>query len=202
MTVLNLTTFNDTDTVVTSPAPFLIGANFLHMQVRTIASDPTVWLEATTVNGLLKTFPGAIGVPATATISNASPAVISLVNNFTAGALVSFSTTGVLPASLLTNTLYYVSPIGLSGSAFSVSLLPGGIPINTTSAGSGVHSVTLFQPETIQLTLPNSKLINLPPSIYVHSCVMSSLGGTARSEVWRGTLTHSVGPTHWAAGKS
>lgn len=200
MTVLNIITYSDTDTIVTSPAPFLIGNNLLHMQVRTIASDPTVWLEATTVNGLLKTFPGTTSGIGAATISNASPAVISLVNSLVAGALVSFSTTGVLPAPLLPNTLYYVSPIGLSGIAFCVSLLPGGIPISTTSAGSGAHSVTLFQPETIQLTLPNAKLLNLPPGGYVHSCVMSSLGGASRSEVWRGTLIHNVGPTQWTAG--
>jgi hypothetical protein len=201
MTALNLITYSDTDTVVDVPAPLAIGTNPLHMQVRAVASDPTVWLEASSANGLLSVFPGTTGTPVAATsISNASPAVVTLANSFVANALVMFSTTGILPAPLQPNTVYYVSGSGLTAGGFEVSLTPGGIPINTNTAGSGTHSVSLVQPETIQLTLPNSKLLNLPPGVYVHSCVMSSNAATLRTEIWRGTLTHNVGPTQWTAG--
>src|SRR6185369_9757527 len=84
-----------------------------------------------------------VGIPAAvASISNASPAVITYTNEFVANEPVAFSTTGALPSPLVAGTTYYVSGTGLSGSVFSVSATPGGARINTTTAGSGTHSVT------------------------------------------------------------
>lgn len=79
---------------------------------------------------------------AVASISNASPAVITYANTFVAGDPVVFSTTGSLPTGLTAGTTYYVIAAGLSGSAFRVSATLGGAAINTSSAGSGTHSVT------------------------------------------------------------
>lgn len=81
-------------------------------------------------------------VAAVASISNASPAVITYANTFAAKDPVAFSTSGSLPAGLTAGTTYYVSSTGLSGSTFCVSATPGGALINTSSAGSGTHSVT------------------------------------------------------------
>ena len=75
-------------------------------------------------------------------ISNASPAVVTSSNSFLANDPVVFSTTGLLPAGLTVGTVYYVAASGLSSSAFSVSATPDGALINTSSAGSGSHSVT------------------------------------------------------------
>jgi len=84
-----------------------------------------------------------VGIPAAvASISNASPVVITYTNEFVANEPVAFSTTGTLPSPLVAGTTYYVSATGLSGSVFSVSATPGGARINTTTAGSGTHSVT------------------------------------------------------------
>jgi hypothetical protein len=92
---------------------------------------------STTHAGLGSGQPGAV-----CTISNASPAVITVSNTFVANEPVVFSTTGALPTGLTAGTVYYVSATSLSGSSFKVSATAGGTLINTSSAGSGTHSVT------------------------------------------------------------
>lgn len=75
-------------------------------------------------------------------ISNASPAVLSLTNHgLRAGDSVSLITTGTLPTGLALLTTYYVLAVGLTANAFELSLTPGGAAINTSSAGSGTHSI-------------------------------------------------------------
>jgi len=77
---------------------------------------------------------------ATCTISDASPAVVTVSNSFVAGEPVVFSTTGSLPTGLTAGTVYYAkSP---TGSSLNVSATPGGAAINTSSAGSGTQSIT------------------------------------------------------------
>lgn len=78
----------------------------------------------------------------TVTISNASPAVVTwATHGWVNGDPVMFSTTGGLPTGLSVNTLYYVRSAGAS--TFNVSATPTGSLINTSSAGSGVHSGSL-----------------------------------------------------------
>ncbi len=83
-----------------------------------------------------------VSLPANCTISNASPGVVTYANSFAAGDPVVFSTTGALPSPLVAGTTYYVIAAGLSGSVFRVSATAGGAAINTTTNGSGTHSVT------------------------------------------------------------
>jgi hypothetical protein len=113
-----------------------------------LKSDGSVVVFAATKHGLYMldnttfTWKG-VGIPAAvASISHASPAVVTYTNDFVANEPVQFSTTGTLPAPLTATTTYYVSATGLSGSVFSVSATPGGARINTTTDGSGTHSVT------------------------------------------------------------
>jgi hypothetical protein len=79
---------------------------------------------------------------ATVTITNASPAVITWTNHgFTSDDVVKFTTTGVLPTGLTVGTAYYVIPLTVD--TFKVCLASGGkngTAINTSSAGSGVHT--------------------------------------------------------------
>jgi hypothetical protein len=82
-------------------------------------------------------------VAGTCTISNASPAVITITNTCAAGDLVVFSTTGALPTGLTAGTIYYVISAGLSTSSFEVSATSGGSAINTSSAGSGTQTATI-----------------------------------------------------------
>lgn len=77
------------------------------------------------------------------TISNASPGVVAWTGLLpTASSSISFSTTGALPTGLTPGTVYYIVGAGLTTGAFSVSATPGGAAINTSSAGSGVHTAT------------------------------------------------------------
>jgi hypothetical protein len=112
-----------------------------------LKSDGTVQVFAGTVNGLYRlNNTDLTWIPlsrvATCTISNASPAVITMSNTFAANEPVVFSTTGSLPAGITAGTVYYVSATSLSGSSFKISATPGGSLINTSSAGSGTHSCT------------------------------------------------------------
>lgn len=78
----------------------------------------------------------------TVTISNASPAVLTLNSH---GLLntntVTLTTTGTLPTGLSTGVTYYV--VNQAANTFELSLTRGGSSINTSSAGSGVHTFTV-----------------------------------------------------------
>jgi len=83
-----------------------------------------------------------IASSATVTITNASPAVITWTDHgFTADDVVRFTTTGALPSGLVVGTSYYVIPV--TTDTFRVCLASGGkngAAVNTSSAGSGVHT--------------------------------------------------------------
>lgn len=84
----------------------------------------------------------AISPSQTATISIASPAVITATaHGLVAGDRIHFTTTGALPTGLLTSTEYFVLSTGLTSNAFEVSLSPEGTVINTSGTQSGVHTV-------------------------------------------------------------
>jgi len=93
----------------------------------------------------------------TVTISNASPAVITVAtvsaHGLSANDEVFLTTTGTLPTGLSPNTPYYVQSAGLTTTAFRVAATKGGSSINTSSAGSGTHTLhkvieTLVSPQT------------------------------------------------------
>lgn len=77
------------------------------------------------------------------TISNASPGVISgAPAAVQIGWPVTFTTTGALPTGLSVGTTYYVIATGfVSGTTLEVAATPNGTAINTSSAGSGVHTI-------------------------------------------------------------
>lgn len=82
-------------------------------------------------------------VTALTSISNASPAVFTLNSHGLAnGDQIVLSTTGALPTGLTVGTVYYV--INTATNTFNVSLTSGGAAVNTSSAGSGTHSMTYF----------------------------------------------------------
>jgi len=76
------------------------------------------------------------------TITNASPAVVTwTAHGLTSGTAIIFSTTGSLPTGITAGTTYYVIATGLTTNTFQFSATPGGAAINTSSAGSGIHTV-------------------------------------------------------------
>jgi len=62
-----------------------------------------------------------------------------LLENYT----VSFLTSGALPSPLVSGTTYYVISDGLTNTDFSISATRSGNVINTTTAGSGIHTYAL-----------------------------------------------------------
>lgn len=90
------------------------------------------------------TGPTAGGSVGTVTISNASPAVISkTTHGLTIGDIVYFTTNGALPTGIVANTPYYIITAGFTANSFRIALDSEGTAINTSSAGSGTH--TLFK---------------------------------------------------------
>lgn len=77
----------------------------------------------------------------TVTITNASPAVITATGSFTQNNTpVVFTTSGALPTGLTAGQVYYA--INASPpNTIQVSATPGGVAINTSSAGSGTHTM-------------------------------------------------------------
>jgi len=91
----------------------------------------------------------------TATVSSASPAVITVATAPTDGTLVKFTSTDELPDGLLENAIYYVR--NSSGGTFNVSLTDSGPLIDTTTIGTGI--ITVLELTTSVLT---QVLLTLP----------------------------------------
>lgn len=77
----------------------------------------------------------------TVTISVGEPGVVTwAAHGLADGSSVKFETTGALPTGLVAGTTYYV--VDADANSFSVSATPGGAPIDTTAAGTGVQTAT------------------------------------------------------------
>lgn len=140
-------------------------------------------------------------VAGTATISNATPGVVTMTNTAAAGDKVSFTTTGALPAGLTVGTQYYVIAAGLSGSQFELSATLGGSAINTSSAGSGTHTATIehalatdtnnatFVPEIETTNMVNGDLVSIRDYTI-------TLSGGSLTQAWKGTYQHAQVSNH------
>jgi hypothetical protein len=137
-------------------------------------------------------------VSGTCTISNATPAVITkTAHTFVAGDRLRLSTTGALPTGLLTSTTYYVLAAGLTADTFEVSLTAGGAAINTTSAGSGTHTVTslgyAFPEGCKTITYLNGRFVaNLPNSQAFYCSEKVNLVTGVSNADWWDTLNETV----------
>jgi len=85
------------------------------------------------------------GAQSTATISIATPAVVTQANTFIAGQPVRFTTTGALPTGLSANAAYYVSATGLTTSSYQISATSGGASVNTSGTQSGVQTAGIIK---------------------------------------------------------
>ena len=85
-----------------------------------------------------------LAVPTSVVISLASPAVVTLTSSTDTplpdGTALMFETTGALPAPLIPYTVYYVKY--LTDTTFNVSSTFGGTAIDTTTGGSGIHTLS------------------------------------------------------------
>jgi len=76
----------------------------------------------------------------TASITIASPSVVSFSGSFLNGTALILQTTGSLPTGLVIGVTYYV--INSTGSTFNLAATPGGVAINTTGTQSGVQAIS------------------------------------------------------------
>lgn len=87
-------------------------------------------------------FAECVPVIGTATISIASPGVVTLnAHGLPNGAPVFLTTTGALPTGLAANTILYV--VNATTNTFQLAATSGGAAINTTGSQSGVHTVSV-----------------------------------------------------------
>ena len=113
-------------------------------------SDGTVVIFAASINRIWTLNNSTLGwtpvskVTALTSISNASPAVFTkTAHGLSVNDDLVLSTSGALPTGLTVGTIYYVKTVP-TADTFTVSATVGGAAINTSSAGSGTHSMTYF----------------------------------------------------------
>ena len=113
----------------------------------------------------------------TATITNASPAVVTVTDGgaFPNGTAITFGTYGTLPVPLNTLTTYYV--INLIGNTFNVSYSLNGAAINTITAGSGTHRVAQNDVTLTQQTITDPEFdVSYILGGYRASIISTSIG--------------------------
>lgn len=77
--------------------------------------------------------------PRVATITIASPAVVTTSVTLVDGSAIAFYTTGTLPTGLTPGTVYYV--INSTGTTFNLAATAGGTAITTSGTQSGAHTI-------------------------------------------------------------
>jgi hypothetical protein len=111
----------------TLPSPLAVDT------VYRVASYPAVTTNTFTVT--------PITGETTVMISHASPGVITAYKHgLSVGDKVELGTTGTLPSPLATGTVYYVQSV-IDVNSFTIAASSGGSAINTTTDGSGAHSI-------------------------------------------------------------
>jgi hypothetical protein len=131
----------------------------------------------------------------TCTISNASPAVVSMANSAAANDMVVFSTTGTLPTGLSPGVTYFIISAGLSGSQFEVSATKGGAAINTSGAGSGTHTAiiehVLDEPTTSATYGFSVDAKNMALGDLIELRCYDMVDGTNYAQMWKASYQHA-----------
>lgn len=122
------------------------------------------------------------------TISNATPAVISLsAHGLNIGQQISFSTSGALPTGLNVGQIYYIISAGFGANSFEVSATLNGAAINTSSGGSGTHTLYAY---TRQITyLGNNYVYTGGESTDTLTGLTSFPVATPGDPVWQTSIT-------------
>lgn len=153
-----------------SPVPATLPTqipNFSQLTSAIIAGGMPATTLIMGITRLAKDIPVPLG---TATITIASPAVITIPNHgLTTDDIVVFATTGSLPTGITAGVPYYVLAAGLTANDFEISLTAGGTAINTSGSQSGVQSVTKITPVALAGNLDTNNALEgtsgIPPSL-------------------------------------
>ena len=130
-----------------------------------------------------------LGGSQTATISVASPSVITVASAPDSGTAVVFTTSDTLPTGLTVGTVYYVSNI--NSTTFNVSTSSTLSPlVNVTVAGSGTHTVANISLAVTPPTASNSTQI--ATTEYVTTAVADSLVNYQTKEAVKAATTQNI----------
>lgn len=126
-------------------------------------------------------FAALVATPQVATISIATPAVITINNHgLVAGNIIYFTTTGALPTGLTAiTTPYYILSTGFTTNSFRVSTTYEGTAVNTSGTQSGIHSVW-YAPHGIG---DGSTTFNVPDLRGRVAIGKDDMGGSAASRI-------------------
>jgi len=116
----------------------------------------------------------------TATITIASPCVVTVSATPANGTPLTFTTTGALPTGLSINTTYYVKYI--DSTTFNVSATPGGASINTSGSQSGTHTANFVGMPIISTSGTGTDIsLNLTPkgagTVQVNGVAVTTVSG-------------------------
>lgn len=102
----------------------------------------------------------------------------------------SYRTIGGIPIDLGTDVLRFMVRAHPEDATVYIdrSSITQGIIITDAAAGA------------FTLVIPMALLATLTPGVYVHSLIRTDAAYQSRQDLWRGTLTHSAGPTRWKPG--
>lgn len=90
----------------------------------------------------------AVARKITATVTIATPAVVSAAMDVVAGDMVLFTTTDALPSGMTAGTTYFVISTGLTAAtSFQFAATAGGTAINTTGTQNGTHTLWRISPK-------------------------------------------------------
>lgn len=101
-----------------------------------------------------------------------------------------YQTVGNVPIDLGTDVLRMMVRSHPADATAHIDLnsITGGIEITDAAGGA------------FTLRIPVNVLNTLIPGDYYHSLIRTDSNFVSRQDVWRGMLTHTVGPTRWKSG--
>jgi len=99
----------------------------------------TIPASSTTVYGSVRMASSQIKTIGTATMTIASPCVVTFTSHgLIANDIIYFTTTSALPTGITANTIYYIISAGLTANEFQFSITKEGAPVATSSTGTDV----------------------------------------------------------------
>ena len=133
-------------------------------------------------------------VAGTATMTIASPCVVSMTNTLSAGDMVVFTTTGTLATGITAGATYFVIAAGLSGSQFEFSATLGGSAVNTSGSQSGTQTCTpeqvLDTPTTNATYVFELDTVNMVLGDLLSLRCYDMVDGSNYRQMWKGTYQH------------
>ncbi len=125
----------------------------------------------------------------TATITIASPAVVTSTVLYTEGAAIKFSTTGALPTGITAGTIYYA--FNVDGLSFNL-LTAAGAVVNTSGTQSGTHTIT---PVDIPTVLNTFTVSDTSRFILAFGC--NDIGGSSALDPMLIRWSNQDDPYNW-----